>query len=449
MLSLRLARGAHPLVLLRRLLVTAASAAAGFLLLCTLGYAMAHPTRSDGSAARLLWCVVPLAATVQFAVAVARADPSARAGLGLDSAGLGPTRRARLAAASTALFCTLGSALALAVFLYVRGNLGGPASTGGLGDQLGRGARLPLGAVFILLALVPLLAALASAVCLWPREDLWSYWPSPRGERTEARPGRRAAARPQAGRPTTIGQAVAARIASQTPAPATGLPAAARTPSEPARGAQPPPGYDVAGYVGLPWGAALIGAGLALVSYTSRGAGDAAAEVLPLPGHTVASPPGVIVGWVLTAVGLMLAGPGLAFLCGGLLAAGRPGPVRLLAGRALQEDAPRLGRPLGVLCAVASGAYGVVELYGGELGECGPVAGLGAALVMGCVTGTALTAALEVRAGRAATRETLARIGAPARLLRAAAAVRTAALLAVLAVLTWTIAELVTIPLTQ
>ncbi|WKX72866.1 hypothetical protein [Streptomyces sp. XD-27] len=448
MLSLRLALGAHPLVLLRRLLVTAASAAAGFLLLCTLGYALAHPTRSDGSAARLLWCVVPLAATVQFAVAVARADPSVRAGLGLDSVGLGPTRRARLAAASTALFCTLGSALALAVFLYVRGNLGGPAAAGGLGDQLGRGARLPLGAVFIMLALVPVLAAIASAACLWPREDLWSYWPWPRGERT-ARGGRRGAARPEAGRPTTIGQAVAARIAMrQAPVPE-GRTESAQPPPERARGAQPPPGYDIAGYVGLPWGAALIGGGLALVSYTSRGAGAAAAEVLPLPGHSVASPPGVVVGWVLTALGLMLAGPGLAFLCGGLLAAGRPGPLRLLAGRALQEEAPRLGRPLGVLCAVASGAYGVVELYGAELGDCGPVAGLGAALVMACVTATALTTALEVRAGRAATRDALVRIGAPTRLLRAAAAVRSAALLAVLAGLTWTVAELVTIPLTQ
>ncbi|NEE18458.1 hypothetical protein G3M58_69820, partial [Streptomyces sp. SID7499] len=64
MLALRLARGSHPLVLVRRLLVAAASAGVGFLLLCALGYAAGHPA-SAGSVLRLLWCFVPLAATVQ------------------------------------------------------------------------------------------------------------------------------------------------------------------------------------------------------------------------------------------------------------------------------------------------------------------------------------------------------------------------------------------------
>ncbi|MDG4862558.1 hypothetical protein P8605_30920, partial [Streptomyces sp. T-3] len=69
MLALRLARGAHPLVLLRRLSVAAASAGTGFLLLCTLGYAAAHPAAASSSALRLAWCLPPLAATVQLAVA--------------------------------------------------------------------------------------------------------------------------------------------------------------------------------------------------------------------------------------------------------------------------------------------------------------------------------------------------------------------------------------------
>ncbi|MEV5132355.1 hypothetical protein AB0K87_18015, partial [Streptomyces sp. NPDC053705] len=76
MLALRLTRGSHPLVLTRRLLLAAASAGVGFLLLCTLGYASGHPAAASSSVLRLLWCAVPLAATVQFAVAVARTDPS-------------------------------------------------------------------------------------------------------------------------------------------------------------------------------------------------------------------------------------------------------------------------------------------------------------------------------------------------------------------------------------
>ncbi|MBI0378088.1 hypothetical protein JBE27_17850, partial [Streptomyces albiflaviniger] len=76
MLSLRLARGARPSVLLRRSLVTVAAAGASFLLLSALGFASGHPDDSQGAVGRLLWCLVPLAATVQLAIAVGRADPS-------------------------------------------------------------------------------------------------------------------------------------------------------------------------------------------------------------------------------------------------------------------------------------------------------------------------------------------------------------------------------------
>ncbi|KIF67714.1 membrane protein, partial [Streptomyces sp. AcH 505] len=95
MLALRLARGARPLVQLRRLLVVAASAGVGFLLLCTLGWAVGHPA---GSMLRLLWCLIPLAATVQFAVAVARTDPGTKPRSGLSAVGLGPARLTALAA---------------------------------------------------------------------------------------------------------------------------------------------------------------------------------------------------------------------------------------------------------------------------------------------------------------------------------------------------------------
>lgn len=403
MLSLRLARGAHPLVLLRRLLVTAASAGASFMLLCVLGYAAGHPEQAGGAPERLVWCLVPLAATVQFAVAVARTDPGARSGPGLTSAGFGPTRGARLAAASTALFCGVGSGLALAVFTWVR-RYGDGLPTGRLTGHLGRGVHLPLGAVLLLMAVVPVLAAVASMVSLWPRG-------------VNGRPARRSAAPEPAG--------------GHRPGPAV----------------PPPPGTALV-HIGLPWGIALIATGIALETYACQGAGPSAAELLPLPGRSVQSPPGVIAGWLMAALGLMLAGPGLTQMCGRLLASGRPGPMRLLAGRALEEEAVRLGRPLGALCAVATGACAVVDLYGGALRSTGPVAGLGAALVMACVTATALTSALEMRGTRQSANGTLVRIGADARLLRGAAALRCGVLLAVLALVTWLVARLLTLPLT-
>ncbi|NEE32145.1 hypothetical protein G3M53_42700, partial [Streptomyces sp. SID7982] len=104
--------------------MAAASAGVGFLLLCALGYAAAHPA-SAGSVLRLLWCFVPLAATVQFAVAVARTDPSTRPRPGLSSLGLGPVRLSALAAVSTAVSTTLGSMVALLFFLHLRGDLTG------------------------------------------------------------------------------------------------------------------------------------------------------------------------------------------------------------------------------------------------------------------------------------------------------------------------------------
>ncbi|EPJ38984.1 hypothetical protein STAFG_3964 [Streptomyces afghaniensis 772] len=78
MLALRLTRAAHPAVQLRRLLVAAASAGTGFLLLCALGYALGHPGSTGAALLRLAWCTAPLAATVYFAIAVARTDPGTK-----------------------------------------------------------------------------------------------------------------------------------------------------------------------------------------------------------------------------------------------------------------------------------------------------------------------------------------------------------------------------------
>ncbi|MEU8667368.1 hypothetical protein OG473_10085 [Streptomyces anulatus] len=386
MLALRLARGSHPLVLVRRLLVAAASAGVGFLLLCALGYAAAHPA-SAGSVLRLLWCFVPLAATVQFAVAVARADPSTRPRPGLSSVGLGPVRLSALAAVSTAVSTTLGSMVALLFFLHLRGDLTGMPFDGGAAEFLGAGSPLPLAAALMLLALVPVAASTASALALRSRPD----------------PARDAFGSEELPEPA--------------PAPA-----------------------------GLPWGVALTAAGLAVEAIASRGT---AGSAFPLPGRYDSTPVAVLIGWTLTAVGLAMAGPSLTYLCGRALQAVRPGAVRLLAGRVLMNEARRIGRPLGVVCAVLSAAIAASALYGGDERPYGPLTALGAVLVLGCTTATLLTSALEAKHARAHTVEALLRMGAPAATLRRATALRAGALLALFAPLTWVIAQLAALPLTR
>ncbi|MER8046389.1 hypothetical protein [Streptomyces sp. NPDC094032] len=356
MLALRLVRGTHPLVQLRRLLVAAAAAGVGFLLLCALGYAVGHPTQSATSALRLLWCALPLAATVQFAVAVARTDPSTRPRQGLDAVGLGPARLTALAAASTAVACTLGSAVALLIYLHLRGDITGLPFDGAAAELLAADQPLPLAAALTLLAILPVTAATAAGLALRPR----------------------------------------------TPAQASPQP------------------------TGLPWGVALIALGLALETYAGRSGGG-----------------GVLAGWILTAAGLAMAGPGLTHWCGRLLQTVRPGAVRLLAGRVLMDESRRIGRPLGVVCAVGSGAVAALALGT----DFGPLAGLGAALVIGCTTATLLTAALESKQSRTHTTEALLRIGAPPTILRTTALLRAAALLTVFVPLTWTVGELAAVPL--
>ncbi|MDV5148669.1 hypothetical protein R1T08_32035 [Streptomyces sp. SBC-4] len=376
MLALRLARGTHPLVLTRRLLVAAAAAGVGFLLLCTLGYAVGHPAQSSTSVLRLLWCALPLAATVQFAVAVARTDPSTRPRPGLSAVGLGPVRLTAVAAASTAVACTLGSMVALLFYLHLRGDITGLPFDGAAAELLAADQPMPLAAALTLLAILPVVAATAAGLALRPRS----------------------------------------------------------APAEPEGVEKPVPS-------GLPWGVALVAVGLAIETYAGRsGAGDD----LPLPGSFDGSPAGVLAGWVLTAFGLALAGPGLTYGCGRLLQAVRPGATRLLAGRVLMDESRRIGRPLGVVSAVLSGTLAAAALYASGTGPTafGPLTGLGAALVMACTTATLLTAALESKQCRAHTTEALLRLGAPPTVLRTAALMRAGALVAVFLPLTWIVAEL-------
>nr|WP_202538928.1 hypothetical protein [Streptomyces sp. SID8379] len=365
-------------------MVAAASAGTGFLLLCTLGHAMGHPDASANSLLRLAWCVIPLAATVYFAVAVARSDPGTKPRSGLSAVGLGPGRLTLLTAISTAIACTLGSMLALLFFLHLRGDLSGLPFDGAARELLAANEPLPLAAALTLLTFVPLAASGAAAFVL----------------------------RPQTAKP---GKPATEQAEEPTPAP-----------------------------TGLPWGIALLAAGLAVETYASHAPGD---DGFPMPGGLGGSSTGVLAGWALTALGLALAGPGLTYLCGRALQAVRPGAVRLLAGRVLQEEARRIGHPLGVVCAVASGTYAATVLYAGGGPDLGPLSALGAALVVGCTVATLVTAAIEARQSRRHTTAALLRLGAPATMLRGAAALRAGVLLAVFGPLTWAVAELSAIPL--
>lgn len=386
-------RGARPLVQARRLLVSAASAGTGFLLLAALGHALGHGA-GPGSGARLAWCLVPLAATVYVAVAVARADPVLRPEQTRNAYGLGNAGTRALAGVATAAFCALGSLVALLAFLVLRGNVMGRPLGEGAADALGQDYALPLGGVLALLTLVPAVASVAAAL-LAPRAATDPRPPGPDG-------------------------------ATADPAPPATAPA------------------------GLPWGVALLTAGLAVQAYTARtgkGTGGLLSDNAP------GGPGGALAGWALIAVGLAVAGPGLTYWCGRALQWARPGAVRLLAGRGLQEEARRIGRPLGVVCALAAAFLAALQTRdgvagGGALGQ-GPLVAFGVTLVATCALAALLMATVESRQTRAETTSTLQRAGAPVATLRVCAAVRAVALLAVLTPLAWAVAVLATLPLSH
>ncbi|WP_405967916.1 hypothetical protein OG613_31960 [Streptomyces sp. NBC_00015] len=505
MLALRLTRSAHPAVQLRRLLVATASAGTGFLLLCTLGRALTHPEAPATSVLRLAWCAVPLAATVYFALAVARTDPGTRPRPGLAAIGLGPARLMAVSAMTTALSTLLGSMLALLLFLHLRGDLTGMPFDGAADDFLAASQPLPLPASLTLLALVPVASSLAVALMLRPRDArvadravpgmsgrFGAFGRTAPGDRfgeygrfgartrsgppthpaADAGPAEAAPDPATNGRPfhpaavggpaATADQAAdgipgAPGTTAPSPAPASaptlvngtaeasadGTPEAraeteTETQSPPRTHTRPP--HPTA----LPWGMALLAAGLAVEAYANRTANP---STLPLPGGLPTGPAAVLVGWTLTAVGLALAGPGLTHLCGRLLQSARPGALRLLAGRGLMQEAARIGRPLGVVCAVASGAYTMAALYDPADPAFGPLTTLGALVVAGCAVATLLTAAVEARQVRADTTAALLRLGAPAKTLRSAAALRSGALLALFVPLTLIVAELAALPL--
>ncbi|MGW4550485.1 hypothetical protein ACWEN4_29715 [Streptomyces violaceorubidus] len=462
MLALRLTRTAHLAVHLRRLLVAVASAGTGFLLLCALGHALSHPDAPGASALRLAWCAAPLAAAVYLAVAVARTDPGTRPRSGLSAIGLGPGRLMAVSATTTALSASLGSVAALLVFLHLRGDLTGGRPSGRVAaDALAVGQSLPAPAVLTLLVLVPALASAAVAHTLRPRDPRPAAAAAPRGygrfgaygwgkaretfgaygrfgARTAAAtvPADSRAAAPADGH-TAVGtlQTRVSDLQTSTPSPSDAAPHAPKADPDTATEPTPRPQNTTA----LPWGIAVLTAGLTVETYTGNAAGA------PAPGTAPSA--GVLIGWALTALGLALAGPGLTHLCGRLLQAARPGALRLLAGRVLMEESQRVGRPLGVVAAVAAAAYVTTTVYDGDGPAFGPLSALGALLVAGCTVATLLTAAVEARHARADTTEALLRLGAPPSTLRAAAGVRAAALLAVFGPLVLIVAVLAALPL--
>ncbi|MEV0691060.1 hypothetical protein [Streptomyces sp. NPDC050388] len=490
MLALRLTQGARPAVQLRRLLVAVASAGTGFLLLCALGHALGHPGTPSASLLRLAWCAAPLAATVYFAVAVARTDPGTRPRPGLSAVGLGPVRLMAVSATTTALACTLGSVVALLVFLHLRGDLTGMPVDGAAAEFLATGRPLPLPAALMLLALPPVNASAAVAVALRPHERatgasrvVQATSASPAGQATGASPagrrygrfgayrstaeretfgaygrfGRHLAAAPHGRRPTAARrqqepEAVPEETRVRSPGPDGTSDGPTPTAGESTAGeptAGEPAGVPVAGKSaavptgarsapsGLPWGIAALAAGLAVETYASRGGAAAS------PGDR----PGALAGLALTVVGLTLVGPGLTHLCGRLLQSVRPGALRLLAGRLLMTEAIRIGRPLGVVCAVLSAAYAMSRHYYADGLSAGPLALLGALVVTGCAVATLLTAAVEAKHAHAGTTAALLRLGAPAATPRRAAALRAGALLALFGPLTVTVAGLSALPL--
>ncbi|MFD5266013.1 hypothetical protein [Streptomyces sp. NPDC058335] len=483
MLALRLTRSARPAVQLRRLLVATASAGTGFLLLCTLGHALSHPGTPAGSTLRLAWCTVPLAATVHFALAVARTDPGTRPRPGLAAIGLGPARLMAISATTTALSTAVGSMLALLLFLHLRGDLTGMPFDGAAASFLAADVPLPLPAALTLLALTPAAASLAVALTLRPRDThlaansrgtglaLRRFTPTAKLQETfgaygrfGARQSRHSAAETSGeGGPQPSPQAAGIHAAGVAQVGAGGPPSGGGTPPAPSSATHPPapadgpqetPAHNPIPHgappspprpnpTTLPWGAALLAAGLAVEAYASRTPG----QHLTLPGGPT-GPAAVLLGWTLTAIGLAVAGPSLTHLCGRLLQAARPGALRLLAGRGLMEEASRIGGPLGILCAVASGAYTMAVLYDPADSSFGPLTTLGATLVAGCALATLLTAAVEARQARADTTAALLRLGAPSTALRSAAALRAGALAALFVPLTLTVAALAALPLT-
>lgn len=186
----------------------------------------------------------------------------------------------------------------------------------------------------------------------------------------------------------------------------------------------------------LPWGVALTAVGLAVQITAPKG------HEVPLPSGFGTIPPLAIFGWAVTTAGMMLAGPGVAHACGRVLAFHRPGAARLLAGRALQSEAPRIGRPLALLAATAAVALSAFDVHH----SVGPVTAFAACLIVMCVLTTTGLAFYASAHARTPTTTLLRELGGPSSLLRKALALRATVLVLAFTPVALLIAALATLP---
>ncbi|MEK8172723.1 hypothetical protein NKH77_37490 [Streptomyces sp. M19] len=285
---------------------------------------------------------------------------------------------------------------------------------------------MPLAAALTLLAVVPVLAAAVSAFELLPvrsRGPGGRRRPPPGGADTTGGGRGGAGARARAGSGATRGRAAWRRSARPT----------RRPPNSPGASRSWRPDWPS--------------------SRTSATTRRPPRRPAPLPGHAEATAAGVLGGWALTAVGLVLAGPGLVHLCGSLLTAVRP---------------RRCGCWPGAPCSARRGAWA------GRSACCAPSAAPDTSSPT-CTApgparpGTLLRAAHRPRRGpgddvrqrhgpgdrpgdQGRPRGDTARPAAAGRAagtLRGAAAVRGAALLLVLVPLAWAVGRLATLPFTS
>ncbi|PYC79165.1 hypothetical protein C7C46_14985 [Streptomyces tateyamensis] len=361
MFYLRLVRGYRVVDLGRWLLTSVAAAVVAAFLLRALGRALSDPPGAHSAPERLLWCLPPLLAVAWFAAVAARALPAQRA-----------ERIAGLRAAGAGpvrLRLLIAGEIALAcaagavVSLLLFLVLRNNIAGPGLAPELGMGDPLPPAAPVALVALLPLVGGVA-AVCAVPGRD----------------------ALPQT-RPAV------------TAAPF-GLPR-----------------ILLAGL--LTFGGTLT------ELYALRPAAAEDPRPLQLPadlGHTNAL---LLGGWAAATLGAaLLTGPLLAGV-GRLLALGRPGARRLLAGRGLAALAPRLGTPLAVLALTLAVVLTAVRHWvaPGASGT-GPLPAAEALLVIGCASAAVVARLTELRAARRPVGAALLRLGAAPRLLAAATLLR-------------------------
>ncbi|MEU6175678.1 hypothetical protein ABZ832_27690 [Streptantibioticus parmotrematis] len=176
----------------------------------------------------------------------------------------------------------------------------------------------------------------------------------------------------------------------------------------------------------LPWGLAPAAAGLACAWW-----GRHAKASVPLPGGLRDMAPAVLAGWALTCAGVVACAPWLVALAGRALASWRPGPVRLLAGRALRTDARRVAAAVAWPAAVLALVPAAFRLHAGH--RPGAFTLLGAAVVLGAAGCAAVASAARARTNGSATRRTLSGLGASRSVLGRVAVVRVVVVIGVAA----------------